>query len=248
MQTSDGGYIGVGHGIERSGADDMLIIKVNQNGNLEWKQEFGTRHRDGAGYCVTEVSDGYIAGGGLYHPDSSRTQRFLAKLDFSGNMLWERFYGSSGVGGIRSIAITNDGGIVVTGYKNTENTSEFSGFVFIVDEGEGFLMKLDSEGNVAWEETLDAPQGTKVREIKGGFAVCSCVWTWSQVAGDHQDFCLFETDYTGNTIWRKTYGGNKSDHLYDFDVTDDGGYILAGHTVSYDVETVSYTHLRAHET
>ena len=27
FQTSDGGYIGIGHGIETSGSDDMLIIK-----------------------------------------------------------------------------------------------------------------------------------------------------------------------------------------------------------------------------
>ena len=29
MQTSDGGYIAIGHGIESSGEDDMLIIKIN---------------------------------------------------------------------------------------------------------------------------------------------------------------------------------------------------------------------------
>jgi len=240
MQTSDGGYIGIGHGIELSDADDMLIIKVTEKGVLEWKQDFGTSAKKGAGYCISEVSDGYIAGGALFDPDSNRTQRFLAKLDFSGDVLWEKFYASSGVGGIRGIDITKDGYIVTTGYRNTENTSEFQGFVFIVDDGDGFLMKLDGDGNVEWEKPIDAPQGTKIREIDDGFAICSTIWTSSAETGDHQDFCLFKTDEQGNTVWRKLYGGSEGDHLYDFDLTNDGGYILGGHTLSYGVENWDY--------
>ncbi|MCD6115678.1 T9SS type A sorting domain-containing protein [bacterium] len=240
MQTSDGGYIAIGDGIEQYRADDMLIIKVNENGIYEWKWDFGTANKYGAGYCISEVADGYIAGGAIFDPDSQRTQRFLTKLDFTGDVVWKKFYGSSGVGGIRGIDITSDGSIVATGYINTPDISEFQGFVFIVDEGDGFIMKLDADGNVDWEQIIDAPQGTKVREISDGFAVCSCVWNWTQSAGDQQDFCLIKTDNKGNTVWRKTYGGDKSDHLYDFDLTDEGGYILAGHTLSYGVSNWDY--------
>jgi len=239
-QTSDGGYIAIGHGIESSYADDMLIIKVDKDGNSEWKQDFGTVGKSGAGYCIAEVSDGYIAGGGIYDSESQRTQRFLAKLDFTGNIVWEKFYGASGVGGIRGIDITVDGGIVATGYIHTLDTEEFQGFVFIVDEGDGFIMKIDAEGNVEWEKSLDAPQGTKVREISQGYAVCSTVWNSTQETGDNQDFCLIKTDDQGNTVWQKYFGGDGDDHLYDFDLTKDGGYILAGHTLSYGVINWDY--------
>jgi hypothetical protein len=240
LQTSDGGYIAIGHGIESSYDDDMLVIKVNENGFFEWKQDFGTAGRDGAGYCIAEVSDGFIAGGAIFDPDSQRTQRFLAKLDFAGTVVWEKFYGATGVGGIRGIDITSDGGIVATGYIHTPDIEEFRGFVFIVDEGDGFIMKTDAEGNIEWERSIDAPQGTKVREIDQGYAVCTCVWNWTQDTGDHQDFCLIKTDDQGNTLWRKCYGGVEGDHLYDFDLTTDGGYILAGHTLSYGVDNWDY--------
>jgi len=240
MQTRDGGYIAVGHGIESSDDDDMMIIKVNENGHFQWKQKFGTAGQPGTGYCIAEVSNGYIAGGGIFDPDSQRTQRFLAKLDFDGDVIWEKFYGSLGVGGIRGIDITGDGSIVTTGYVNAPDTEEFQGFVFIVDEGDGFIMKLDTGGNVLWEELIDAPQGTKVREIDGGYAVCSCVWNWSEETGDHLDFCLMEMDDQGKPVWRYCYGGTEGDHLYDFDVTVDGGYVLAGHTVSYGVSNWDY--------
>jgi hypothetical protein len=244
MQTNDGGYIAIGHGIESSDADDMLIIKVDGDGNFEWKQDFGTAGKKGAGYCVAEVSDGYIAGGGIYDSTSQRTQRFLAKLDFAGNIVWEKFYNAPGVGGIRGIDVTSDGGLIATGYIHTPDIDEFRGFVFIVDEGDGFIMKLDAEGSVAWEQLIDAPQGTKVREINEGYAVCSTVWNWTQETGDHQDFCLIQTDDQGITVWRKYYGGNEGDHLYDFDVTEDGGYILGGHTQSYGVSNWDYLLLK----
>jgi hypothetical protein len=248
FQTSDGGYIAIGHGIEQSYTDDMLIIKVDQNGQFGWKQDFGTAGKKGAGYCIAEVSDGYIAGGGIFDPDSQRTQRFLAKLDTTGNVIWEKFFGSPGVGGIRGIDITNDGNIIITGYKNTPDISEFRGFVFIVDEGDGFIMKLDSDGNVIWENLINAPQGTKIREIDQGYAICSCIWNWSPGSGDHQDFCLIKTDDQGNTVWRNIYGGENSDHLYDFDLTNDGGFILAGHTLSFGVSNWDYLLMKVDST
>jgi hypothetical protein len=243
-QTSDGGYIAIGHGIESSDVDDMLIIKVDEDGRFEWKQEFGTSGKKGAGYCVAEVNDGYIAGGAIFDPDSQRTQRFLVRLELDGDIVWENFYGSSGVGGIRGIEITSDGNIVATGYMNTPNISEFQGFVFIVDEGDGFIMKVDPEGNIIWEETIDAPQGTKVREISDGYAICTTIWNWTPETEDQQDFCLIKTDNQGDSIWRKCYGGNEDDHLYDFDLTEDGGYILAGHTLSYGVSNWDYLLLK----
>ena len=37
--------IAIGHGIESSDSDDMLIIKVSETGWLQWQQEFGTSGR-----------------------------------------------------------------------------------------------------------------------------------------------------------------------------------------------------------
>jgi len=240
MQTNDGGYIGIGGGIEDEDADDMIIIKVDENGNLEWQKYFGTEDKSGSGYCIAEIDDGYIAGGALYDSVADRTQRFLVRLDHNGNTIWKEFYESSKVGGIRGIDITKKGTIIATGYTNTPNWEEFQGFVFIVDEGDGYIMEIDTAGNLLWENSIDAPQGTKVCEIDGGYIVCSCVWHWTEEAGDNMEFCLIRTDTLGNTIWQKYLGGTEDDHLYDFDLTSDGGYVLAGHTLSYDVENWDY--------
>jgi len=181
----------------------------------------------------------------LYDSVTERTQRFLARIDLEGNTIWQKFYESEQVGGIRGIDITEKGTVIATGYTNTPNWEEFQSFVFIVDEGDGFIMEIDTSGNLLWENSIDAPQGTKVREIGGGYIVCSCVWHWTEEAGDNMEFCLIRTDTIGNTIWQKYLGGTENDHLYDFDLTRDGGYILGGHTRSYDVENWDYLLIKA---
>jgi hypothetical protein len=241
-QTSDGGYVAIGQAY-RDDEPYMLIVKVDSEGNLEWQQTFGGAGRRAIGYCVAEVPDGYIVGGNLHDPSCQRMQRFLAKLDCAGKTVWQKFYGAPGISAIRGIDITSDGGIVATGYASGPDIEEFREFIFIADSGDGFvgfIMKLDAEGNVEWEKPIDAPQGTKVREIGEGYAICSCVWTENESGEANPDFCLMETDDQGNTLWRKTLGGSGGDHLYDFDLTKDGGYILGGHTVSYGVKNWDY--------
>jgi hypothetical protein len=236
-QTSEGGYIAIGHGLELAHA---LVVKVDESGGLEWQKTFGDVGSRGVGYCVSEVPDGYIAGGSLYDAGHQRMQRFLAKLDRAGSAVWERSYAAPGLGAIRGIDITADGGIVATGFTDAPDTDWYRGFVFIADEGSGFLMKTDAEGSVEWEEPVEATQGTKVREITRGYAVCSSVWDETEAAENNQDFCLINTDGRGHTVWRKRFGGDRPNHLYDFDVTRDGGYILGGHTLSYGVENWDY--------
>jgi hypothetical protein len=230
FQTSDGGYIGIGH----TSLPDMVIIKTYSNGNKEWQKVIGTSGQPDVGYCVAEASDGFICGGGLY--DSSNQKRALVKLDFNGNIVsgWPKYYLGSQNCAIRGIDILGDGSIVATGYKNCPE----EGFVFIVDDGTGFIMKTDADGNVIWDKGLSVPQGTKVRVDGSGFAVCSTAWYYS--GGDHMDAVLIKTNSSGNETNKYHYGGTNGEHCYDFDLTSDGGYILGGHTTSYGVANWDY--------
>ncbi len=243
MQTSDGGYIGVGSGNNGNQAYDILIIKTDNLGVLEWMKNFGIAGEKGSGYTIDEVSDGFIVGGGIYDPDVDRNQLFLAKINKSGGVIWEKFFPTDGIGAIRGIDISSDDNIIITGFRNAPNTDEFQGFVFIAEDSEGFVMKLDSNGNVIWDKTLNFSQGTKVREIIDGYAVISCTWQNSG-DGDNMEFSLAKLNENGEIIWEKHLGGLNHDHLYDFDVTSDGGFILGGHTLSYGVVNWDYLLMR----
>jgi hypothetical protein len=64
----------------------------------------------------------------------------------------------------------------------------------------------------------------------GGFIVAGV--TFSYGAGDG-DFWLIKTDENGDTLWTRIYGGSAWDEPYDLLLTDDGGYLLSGQTLSF---------------
>lgn len=229
-QTSDLGFIGIGETQEREGdATNILVVKVDAHGTQQWMREIGTRDKWDVGFCVKETAGGYIIGAGIYDPDTRQQERGLIKLDDHGKILWQKTYPRAGESGVRGIDISEDGDILATGYTRANR----GGFLFIVEDGDGFVMKTDPDGNMVWDKAISSPQGTKVRiEMDGGLAIASTKWVNTHKR-DNQDVVLIRTDKEGNELSVWNYGAENNDQCFDFDLTHDGGYIFAGHTLSY---------------
>jgi hypothetical protein len=234
FQTSDGGYLGIGQTFEpRSSFTDILIVKLDANGDQDWQQIIGSTGAHDVGIAGDEVKDGYIVGGGL-HVETQ--QRSLVKLDFDGNIVWQKSYLHAGHGAIRGIVIDDDGGIVTTGYVDSDQP----GYLFIADEADGFIMKSNQDGDLLWDRGISATQGAKVLKDpnSGGFAIATTVWVFDE--HDHQDVRLIVTDGNGVELWSNDYGGSEDDQCFDLDATSDGGYVCAGHTKSFGVANWDY--------
>lgn len=66
----------------------------------------------------------------------------------------------------------------------------------------------------------------------GGFAIAGC--TTSFGAGEYSDYWLIKTDENGTVEWNQTYGGTGVDEATSLVEAFDGGYAIAGITVSFD--------------
>ena len=64
----------------------------------------------------------------------------------------------------------------------------------------------------------------------GGYIIAGFTASFSPLFSD--DIWLLKTDSEGDTLWTRTYGGDKMDHAYCVQQTSDGGYILTGMTRS----------------
>jgi hypothetical protein len=237
MQTKDGGYIGIGQTDENQrDRYDILVVKTDSEGDFQWQQIIGTKGENDIGICVNETKGGYLIGGGLFEGNQ---KRYMAKLDYNGGFVWQKTYETKQNGMIRGIDVLDNGDIVTTGYTNCVQ----SGFVFIADNSDGYILKTDAMGEVIWDKSISAAQGAKVREEldKSGFAICTT--TWMNDPNNPQDMLLIKTDKDGNEYWKKNYGGESDEHCYDFDLTSDGGYILGGHTRSPSYGVVNWDFL-----
>ena len=229
IQTRDGGYIAIGQTGESGGrrGTDMLVIKVDAEGELEWRTIIGSARSFEVGIAILEVEDGYWAAGGL---ESDGTQQSaIVKLDADGNEVWRRTYHEDGSAALRGLDHAGDGRVIATGYRSgTED-----GFVFVSEESVGVLLLLDDAGNAIWDVDLEVPQGTKVRTMDdGGYAVLSTAWTFAG-GEDVQNAALVRTDADGGVLWSQTYGGADNNQAFDFDLDPSGGFVLAGHTTGF---------------
>ena len=153
--------------------------------------------------------NGYIVTGYLYD-NILNSYSFIMKLDKNGDTTWTKYF-NTGVGG-GSVVQTCDGGYVTS--------------------GEG-ICKTDSSGNMKWSKYYPsigyASYIAKTSDC--GYILASVT---NSFGSGGNDIYVIKTDAGGNPLWSKTYGGTGDDEPTAIQQTDDGGYIIAGFTTSFD--------------
>ena len=225
QQTTDGGYIITGYTKSfGNGGEDIWLIKTDSNGNEEWNQTFGGSEYD-RGYSVQQTTDGgYIITG--YTGHYSQRDAWLIKTDSQGNEVWNRTFewGECSEEGY-SVQQTDDGGYIITGQKGTRS------FYALLCRSDLRLFKTDSQGNEDWNKTFGGSwyeKGNSVQQTDdGGYIITG---ETSSTENDGDDVLLIKTDSQGNEEWIRTFGGSGYEKGNSVQQTDDGGYIITGHT------------------
>jgi hypothetical protein len=228
IQTSDEGYaiIGVTYSFGVSG--DCCLVKTDMNGVMQWSRVFGGTNSD-LGYSVVQTGDGeYVIAGETSSYGAGNADFWLIKTDADGNLIWNRTFGGSNTDSASTVVQTTDGGYALAGY-----TSSFGAGSYDL-----WLIKTDANGNMQWNKTYGGA-GTEytythaqsvVQTVDGGYALAG---ETSSFGAGYDDFWLVKTDSVGNIQWNKTYGGESYEMGCSMVQTKDGGYALAGDTLSY---------------
>lgn len=130
IQTSDGGYIGVGQSMSNDGdhlsptTSQGWVVKLSSIGVLQWEKTIGNNYVLGL-TSVKEKSTGeYIIAGCINYDiySSPISQNYwITKINNSGTIQWEKMFGGSDIDIVNDIILTSDGGYAVTGYSNSTN-------------------------------------------------------------------------------------------------------------------------------
>jgi len=215
-QTSDGGYIVAGTTNSfGAGNYDFLIIKLTNNGEVEWAKTIGGGNAETPTWNIEiiQTSDGkYLMGGHTYSwgsPDYGCA--IVSKLDENGNHLWTRIFTSNSLESFGGIMELSDGYLVIG--------ETYSGGMSF------FLAKLNFDGNLIWQKKMDVlswelPWGLTPTQ-DGGFVFCGL----SSSSGGYSDIIVAKFDQNANAQWVKTFGTSDKDEAYWVSQTSDGGYI-----------------------
>jgi len=223
-QTSDGGYIiaGLTNGTG-AGLRDVLLIKTNATGVLQWSKTYGGAADDEA-RSVEETADGGFIISGFTQSYGSGYQMYLIKTNSTGNVTWSKTFGGGGLELGYSVKQTSDGGYVLLGYSDSYG----SGLLDVL------LLKLTATGGISWSKTYGGTAddyGLCIHiTTDGGYIISGRTSSYGAGAGDYY---LIKTDVNGVHQWSKAYGGSAIDQAGNVRQTADGGYILTGYTMSF---------------
>ncbi|MGN6569245.1 MAG: T9SS type A sorting domain-containing protein [Flavipsychrobacter sp.] len=213
IQTSDGGYIGIGTTSSRDGdafgnhdtttvhigTKDVLVIKTDKDGVVEWEKCYGgtgnengndIRQTSDGGYVFTGMAgsvDGDVKGIHTIAGGFATPDVWVVKLDATGKLMWQRCLGGTNFDEAYSIRQTSNNNYLLCG-----NTSSADGDV------------MQSFGNI--------------------------------------DGWVLKLDDTGKIIWQKSMGGSNTDEFVSIVQSADGNYVFGGSTASND-SMVSGNHL-----
>ncbi len=178
IETSDNGFLITGssggqeggnydtscnHHNPSSGLEDIWVIKTDSVGEIQWQQCYGGYH-DEAGLELLEIKDGYIILGATMSNDGdvsgyhgtpgdwdTGTDIWVVKIDFDGNIIWQKCLGSEYWDFAFNIFTTSDSGFMVVGSIGDDggDVAGFNGIHF--GEDDVWFAKLNSIGELEWQ-------------------------------------------------------------------------------------------------
>ena len=256
IQTSDGGFILAGTTASNDGdvsgmhgVADLWVIKIDSVGTLLWQKCLGGSDYDDAAYVevtaniLRQTSDGgYVVTGTTYSNDgdvsgnhSGDADMWVAKLDNTGNLQWQKCLGGTNDDYGNAVQQTTDGGYIVAGYCYS-NDGDVTGNHGLYDY---WIVKLSSSGAILWKKCFGGSDEDYAEAIQqtsdGGYIVAG--YTWSNdgdVTGNHglTDNWVIKIDSSGILQWQKCLGGGGNERAVGVQQTSDGGYLINGWTGS----------------
>lgn len=100
-----------------------------------------------------------------------------------------------------------------------------------------FLVTIASEASASqpWSQVFGGAKDISLNSVvpttDGGYAATG--YATLNDSNSTTKVWLVKTDVNGNMLWNKTFGGSKNDNGYSLVQTPDGGYAIAGYTMSY---------------
>lgn len=218
---------------------------------------FGGSKND-SGQSVIKTLDGGFAilgftqsmDGDVQNKSQESFDYWLLKFANNSQLEWQKTYGGSKDDVGQSLLQLSDGSYVIFG----SSTSMDGDVTTNAGNSDLWLVKLDPNGNIVWEQSygysgLDS--GTKIVSTNDNGLLLIGVLDVTSSAGEGNskttsakrhaggDYWIIKLDASGTKEWSHYYGGSFNDTPHDAIQTTDNGYLIVGSSDSDDVDIAS---------
>ena len=233
-KTLDGGYLITGYTFAPHNVDaDILVIKTDRNGNLEWKKVLGGAGMDFGNDCRT-TETGYLITGYTTSLGKGKRDVYTAEIKKNGKIRWEKTFGGAEDDIGMSIASTPEGHYYIGGF-----TSSFG-----KGEEDIYVIKMNSSGKEMWSRTYGGKRMDRTKSISvstdEGLVIGATSLTYG---GSNSDFYIFKINSSGDSLWARNFNaqgkwGHGFDRCQALSPASDKGYLLTGYSDCNDMMDV----------
>lgn len=247
-----------------AGRSDVLILKLDLNGNYIWAKHLGGIGFDEPRDVETDPQGNLYVSGNFtdvcdFDPGINQfnvapvtiQDGFICKLDSGGNLIWVRTFQCNPIG---KIALGQTGNLYLTGqYLDTVDVDPGPGVYDLkgIGPSNGFVLALDSSGSFIWAKSFFGANsrtlGLSIDVDAMGNVYCSGVFDHTSdfdpgplvqnfSSAGSNDFYVVKLDSIGNLIWAEKYGSVAAESAWTI-LVHNNNVIVTGefeYTVDFD--------------
>lgn len=212
----------------------LYLLKISKKGQKIWERAFYSYENDYYdGNDIVKTDEGYMVAATEMHPRlfNPEVNAFIVAADEQGMVFGRQRYGGVDEEKANAIIATDDG-YVIAGSTDTWGHGDIDAYVF----------KIDKNGKRLWHNAFgggDNDIAYDIIETDDGYLM---VGKTDSFRLRNDNIYVVKMDREGNRIWHKAFGGEKDDIGYSV-VKTEGGYVIAGSSISYGKDLRSDLHL-----
>ncbi|MBL4715904.1 MAG: hypothetical protein COC01_10335 [Bacteroidetes bacterium] len=206
LNMSDGNYLIAGYSYTSLNLNDILLIKLDLNGNELWRKNYGGtdyENIEGSGAVIEAVNGNLFVASRTYSTSTNTGDLWILYLNSNGDTLWTKNVdvGGTDITNVRKSWIVMNNMIVLVDWYDGS-----------IGENGWSLAKVDSNGNVIWNNkfggSLDAFYDTDIVSAilrpDGGFLISVNKSYYSTVYNAYTSKPqLIKLNATGDSLWSK---------------------------------------------
>ena len=197
------------------------ISSVNQN--TIWTKQISKVSNCSSSSLKLTIDSAIVVANGSF--DAPYPKLVLSRTLQNGTFDWKKEYihaGDTGIAG-NSVALTNDSGYIVVGYKVFGNPQS---------DYRLLIMKTDWNGDSLWSKEFNLNNSNAFPDIiqtsDGGFLITGTVVYQPQGSNFDYRIVLMKTDSNGDSLWSREFTGYGLSDSRKIIQTSDGGFAIIG--------------------
>jgi len=173
IQTSDGGYLAGSSSMLEEGGNltcvphsykpEAILVKLDSLRNIEWNRCYGGSEDDGI-TGLLEIEDAYVFIGHTLSNDGDVSGHhgitgetgdiWVVKIDFYGNIIWQKCLGGSRFEDGSKILRTEDSGYLIIGGTQSHDGDVVGNHTLSEHDHDIWVVKLNGEGDLLWQQCI----------------------------------------------------------------------------------------------